>query len=59
VLARSPLMLPIPATTSITHLRQNLDAEDLELNPEQITAINDLERPRTTAATWPSRYDTG
>jgi pyridoxine 4-dehydrogenase len=42
LLARSPLMLPIPATASITHLRQNLAAADLTLTPGQITTINEL-----------------
>jgi pyridoxine 4-dehydrogenase len=42
LLARSPAMLPIPATTSISHLRENLAAEDLELSPEELAAIDDL-----------------
>jgi pyridoxine 4-dehydrogenase len=42
LLARSPAMLPIPATTSISHLRENLAAEDLELSPGELAAIGDL-----------------
>ena len=42
LLARSPAILPIPATTSLTHLRQNLGAGDLELTPDDITAIGAL-----------------
>jgi pyridoxine 4-dehydrogenase len=42
LLARSPAMLPIPATTSIGHLRQNLAAEDLELTPGDLQAIDAL-----------------
>lgn len=42
LLARSPAIVPIPATTSITHLRENLDAEDLELSAGEISAIDIL-----------------
>jgi pyridoxine 4-dehydrogenase len=42
LLARSPVILPIPATTSITHLRKNLDAQDLELTLDELKSINDL-----------------
>lgn len=42
LLARSPAILPIPATTSITHLRENLDAQDLELAPWELEAVSAL-----------------
>jgi aryl-alcohol dehydrogenase-like predicted oxidoreductase len=42
LLARSPAMLPLPATTSIAHLRENLAAEDLELSQEELDAISAL-----------------
>jgi pyridoxine 4-dehydrogenase len=42
LLARSPAMLPIPATTSLAHLRANLDAQDLELTPAELTTISGL-----------------
>jgi aryl-alcohol dehydrogenase-like predicted oxidoreductase len=42
LLARSPAMLPIPATTSITHVRENLDAQDLELTPEELKTMDGL-----------------
>jgi pyridoxine 4-dehydrogenase len=42
LLARSPAMLPIPATTSIRHLRENLDAQDLELTPEELKTLDGL-----------------
>jgi aryl-alcohol dehydrogenase-like predicted oxidoreductase len=42
LLARSPAVMPIPATTSLAHLRENLAAEDLELTREEIRAIDDL-----------------
>jgi pyridoxine 4-dehydrogenase len=42
LLARSPAILPIPATTSINHLQENLDAQDLDLIPEDIKSIDSL-----------------
>jgi aryl-alcohol dehydrogenase-like predicted oxidoreductase len=42
LLARSPAVMPIPATTSLGHLRENLAAEDLELTAEEIAAIDGL-----------------
>jgi hypothetical protein len=42
LLARSPAVMPIPATTSLGHLRENLAAEDLELTGDEIRAIDDL-----------------
>ena len=49
LLARSPAIAPIPATTSIAHLRENLDAQDLELSPEELEAMNHL-APEDTRA---------
>jgi pyridoxine 4-dehydrogenase len=42
LLARSTAILPIPATTSLDHLRQNLAAEELELAPGELAAISAL-----------------
>ena len=42
LLRRSPAIMPIPATTSIAHLQENLDAQDLELTPEDIQSITSL-----------------
>lgn len=39
LLARSPAMLPIPGTSSVTHLESNVTAAGLELAPEEISAI--------------------
>jgi aryl-alcohol dehydrogenase-like predicted oxidoreductase len=49
LLARSPAILPIPATTSIKHMRENLNAQDLELTPEELQVINDLTPENTPA----------
>jgi aryl-alcohol dehydrogenase-like predicted oxidoreductase len=42
LLARSPAILPIPGTTSIAHVREHLDAQDIELSPEDIQSINSI-----------------
>ena len=39
LLRRSPVMLPIPGTTSLAHLDANIDAAWLELNTEEFTAL--------------------
>ncbi len=42
LLARSPAMLPIPATASIGHVRENLGAQDIQLTPGELEAISAL-----------------
>jgi pyridoxine 4-dehydrogenase len=39
LLARSPVMLPIPGTSSIDHFEENLAAADLELLPDEVAEI--------------------
>lgn len=39
LLERSPVMLPIPGTSSIEHLEENVAAAVLELTPEQMAAL--------------------
>jgi pyridoxine 4-dehydrogenase len=39
LLARSPVMLPIPGTSSVEHLEENWDARRIALSPEEVTAI--------------------
>ncbi|WP_406110149.1 aldo/keto reductase [Streptomyces sp. NBC_01003] len=41
LLARSPVLLPIPGTTSIAHLEQNVAAASLRLDEEEVQAIGD------------------
>ncbi|HZE31313.1 MAG TPA: aldo/keto reductase [Actinoallomurus sp.] len=43
-LHRSPVTLPIPGTTSIAHLKDNLAAADIELSAEDVSAITALAR---------------
>lgn len=46
LLARSPMMLPIPGTASITHLEENLAAEGLRLSPDQFDRLTAAAFPR-------------
>lgn len=39
LLARSPAMLPIPGTSSLAHLEDNVAAAELELSAEELAAI--------------------
>ncbi|HEY6788020.1 MAG TPA: aldo/keto reductase [Trebonia sp.] len=38
----SPQVLPIPGTTSLAHLRENLAAQSIVLSPQEMRAINDI-----------------
>jgi pyridoxine 4-dehydrogenase len=42
LLDRSPVMLPIPGTSSVAHLEENIAASKLKLAPEEWKAINVL-----------------
>jgi pyridoxine 4-dehydrogenase len=42
LLMRSPVMLPIPGTSSVAHLDQNLGAAELELTDEQFKALEEV-----------------
>jgi aryl-alcohol dehydrogenase-like predicted oxidoreductase len=42
LLARSPVMLPIPGTGSVRHLEENLGARDLVLSPQEIGELNQM-----------------
>jgi len=42
LLKRSPVMLPIPGTSSVAHLDQNLGAAELNLTDEQFDALEGL-----------------
>ncbi|HEY4211740.1 MAG TPA: aldo/keto reductase [Steroidobacteraceae bacterium] len=39
LLARSPVMLPIPGTASVAHLEENLSAASLTLTPQDLTEL--------------------
>ena len=41
LLAHSPVMLPIPGTGSVAHLEENMVAAELNLQPDEISAIEE------------------
>jgi hypothetical protein len=45
LLGQSPAVMPCPGTTSTTHLRENLAAADLNLDPEELAAIDGIAPP--------------
>ena len=49
LLQRSPNILLIPGTSSIKHLRQNLDAATLELPSDVIAALNTIGKNASAA----------
>ena len=40
LLAKSPVMLPIPGTSSVQHLEENVAATELELSDEEVAALS-------------------
>ena len=40
VLQRSPVMLPIPGTSKVSHLEENIKAVDINLSDEEFTALD-------------------
>jgi aryl-alcohol dehydrogenase-like predicted oxidoreductase len=42
LLARSPVMVPIPGTASVAHLEENLAAGELHLTRDEVAALNRL-----------------
>jgi aryl-alcohol dehydrogenase-like predicted oxidoreductase len=40
LLAKSPVMLPIPGTASIAHLEENMRAAELRLSPDDVRALS-------------------
>ncbi|HEY2655589.1 MAG TPA: aldo/keto reductase [Solirubrobacteraceae bacterium] len=42
LLAHSPVIIPIPGTSSIAHFDENLDAVGLELEPEELETLDEL-----------------
>src|SRR6202161_1917097 len=45
----SPQALPIPGTTSLAHLFENLEAQSITLSPEEMRAIDGIAAPADTA----------
>jgi pyridoxine 4-dehydrogenase len=49
LLARSPVMLPIPGTSSVEHLEENVAAVELRLSDEEIDGLAESIRGRSAA----------
>ena len=49
VLARSPVMLPIPGTSRVKHLEENVAAATLELTDEDFAELDRVGREESTA----------
>jgi aryl-alcohol dehydrogenase-like predicted oxidoreductase len=47
LLHRSPVMLPIPGTSRVAHLEENVAAGELELGPEELRALDALAKEQT------------
>jgi aryl-alcohol dehydrogenase-like predicted oxidoreductase len=50
VLARSPVMLPIPGTSRVKHLEENVAAATLELTKEEFDELDRVGREESAAA---------
>ena len=46
LLARSPVMLPIPGTSKVKHLEENMHGAEIELRPEDVKAIDEEVKKR-------------
>jgi aryl-alcohol dehydrogenase-like predicted oxidoreductase len=49
LLAQGANILPIPGTTRLDHLEENLRAQDVQLTPDAIARLNALINPKTVA----------
>lgn len=47
LLARSTVMLPIPGTSKVGHLEDNIAAAGLQLSPEEVSELTQAHAPRT------------
>lgn len=47
LLGRSPVLLPIPGTSQVKHLEENVAAAQLKLTPEEFTALDAASEPKT------------
>ena len=56
LLARSPVIVPIPGTLSTTHLEENVAALELELSTEDLAALSDYRLSRLDARQLARRF---
>ncbi|WP_370619851.1 aldo/keto reductase [Mumia qirimensis] len=50
LLARSPVVLPIPGTTRVEHLEENVAAAGLALEPDHLRRLDALAEPSDATA---------
>jgi pyridoxine 4-dehydrogenase len=50
LLKRSPVMLPIPGTSSIPHLEENVEAASLRLSDEQYAQLSGVAKLATSTS---------
>jgi pyridoxine 4-dehydrogenase len=50
ILKRSPVMLPIPGTSKVAHLEENVAAVDIQLSDEEFAALD--REGRTERVSW-------
>ena len=50
LLARSPVMLPIPGTSKVAHLEENVAAADISLSAEEIASLDEAGRAGASPA---------
>ena len=59
LLHKAPHIVPIPGTTSIAHLEENLGAADIELSPALLAKLEALVNPSTVVGAPVFRDDAG
>jgi aryl-alcohol dehydrogenase-like predicted oxidoreductase len=46
LLKRSPVMLPIPGTSKVKHLQENVAGSNIKLSDDEFSALSELSKPR-------------
>ncbi len=46
LLKRSPVMLPIPGTSKVKHLEENVAGSNIKLSDEEFSALSELSKPK-------------
>jgi aryl-alcohol dehydrogenase-like predicted oxidoreductase len=58
ILARKPWVVPIPGTRKLERLQENLGSVDIELAPDELTAIDDaLDNIHITGKRYPEEFE--
>jgi aryl-alcohol dehydrogenase-like predicted oxidoreductase len=58
ILAQKPWMVPIPGTTKLHRLGENIDAVNIELTPDNVSQINDVaSKIRVQGARYPEHLE--